>query len=45
MQFGKFINEYRLYWMWPILISIVVFGALFALTEGATAVPFVYTRF
>lgn len=33
------------YWLLPVVIMMVVFGALIMLTEGSVVAPFIYTLF
>ena len=33
------------YWMLPILVTMLLFGGLIALTQGSAIAPFIYTIF
>ncbi len=33
------------YWLLPVVIMLVVFGALIVLTQGSVVAPFIYTLF
>jgi uncharacterized protein DUF5989 len=33
------------YWLLPIVIMLVIFGALIVLTQGSAVAPFIYTLF
>lgn len=41
----QFLWERKLWWLIPMLIVLVVFGALLVLTQGSAIAPFVYTLF
>ncbi len=40
-----FINTRKKYWMAPLIISLVVLGALIIFTQGSAIAPFIYTLF
>ena len=40
-----FIKTRKKYWIIPLLLMFVLFGAVFILTQGSPAAPFVYTLF
>lgn len=40
-----FICVRKKFWLLPILIVMLLFGALMALTQGSAVAPFVYTLF
>lgn len=40
-----FMRARKKYWLLPVVIMMVVFGALIMLTEGSVVVPFIYTLF
>ncbi len=44
-EFWDFLKVRKKYWLFPILIVLVLFGALIALTKGTAVAPFIYTIF
>ncbi len=40
-----FIKENKKYWLAPIVITLVLVGALLALAQGSAIAPFIYTLF
>jgi hypothetical protein len=40
-----FMGVRKKYWLIPVLIMLVVFGALLVLTQGSVVAPFIYTLF
>lgn len=40
-----FIKTRKKYWIIPLLLLFVLFGAVFVLTQGTPAAPFIYTLF
>ena len=44
-EFWRFLRVRNKFWLLPILIMMVVFGGLVALTKGSVFAPFVYTLF
>ena len=49
MEFLKdlwdFMRVRKKFWLAPIIILLVMFGALLVLTEGSAIAPFIYTLF
>ncbi|EMH80456.1 hypothetical protein HIMB114_00008460 [alpha proteobacterium HIMB114] len=45
MEFWDFLKVRKKYWLLPILIVLVLFGALIVLTQGTAVAPFIYTIF
>lgn len=49
MEFIKelwtFLRTRKKYWLLPIIVMLVVFGALIVLTQGSAVAPFIYTLF
>jgi len=41
----EFLKYRKKYWLLPIIIVLVLFGALIALTQGTAIAPFIYTIF
>ena len=44
-EFWDFIKVRKKYWLLPIFFILVLFGALFALSQGTAVSPFIYTIF
>ena len=44
-EFCDFIKVRKKYWLLPILIVLVLFGALIVLSQGTAVAPFIYTIF
>jgi hypothetical protein len=44
-EFWKFIKVRKKFWLLPILIALVLLGALLVLTQGSAISPFIYTLF
>ena len=40
-----FMRVRKKYWLLPIVIMLVIFGALIVLTQGSAVAPFIYTLF
>ena len=40
-EFLKFLMERKKYWLIPILLFLLVFGALFVVTQGTAVAPFI----
>lgn len=40
-----FLNERKKYWLAPLIITLVLLGALIILTQGSAIAPFIYTLF
>ena len=40
-----FMNERKKYWLAPLIITLVLLGALIVLTQGSAIAPFIYTLF
>jgi hypothetical protein len=45
IEFWDFLKIRKKYWLLPILIVLVLFGALIVLTKGTAVAPFIYTIF
>ena len=45
LEFWEFVKERKKWWLLPILILLLLFGALIFLTEGSAVAPFIYTLF
>ena len=44
-EFFEFLKIRKKYWLLPILIVLVLFGALIVLSQGSAIAPFIYTIF
>tara|TARA_B100000941_G_scaffold149429_1_gene105932 strand:- start:794 stop:946 length:153 start_codon:yes stop_codon:yes gene_type:complete len=44
-EFWEFLIERKKYWLFPILIVLMIFGALIILSQGSAVAPFIYTIF
>jgi hypothetical protein len=40
-----FLKERKKFWMLPIIITLLLFGALIILSSGSAVAPFIYTLF
>ena len=45
IEFLKFLKVRKKYWLLPILLVLVLFGALIVLSQGSAVAPFIYTIF
>ena len=45
VEFWEFIKYRKKWWLTPIIIILIIFGALIILTEGSVVAPFIYTLF
>lgn len=41
----KFLRERKKWWLFPVILVLLVIGALLVLTSGTAVAPFVYTFF
>jgi len=44
-EFWDFLKIRKKYWLFPILLMLVLFGALIVLSQGSAIAPFIYTIF
>jgi hypothetical protein len=44
-ELWQFMRENKKYWMAPIVITLVLVGALLVLAKGSAIAPFIYTLF
>lgn len=44
-EFWLFLRTRKKYWLIPIIVVTVVFGALIAFAEGSALAPFIYALF
>lgn len=40
-----FLNERKKFWLLPLILTLVLLGALVVLTHGSALAPFIYTLF
>ena len=45
IEFLFFLRIRKKFWLYPILILLLIFGALIVLTQGTAIAPFIYTIF
>ena len=45
LEFWDFMKVRKKWWLAPIIIFLVLFGALIVMTEGSAIAPFIYTLF
>jgi hypothetical protein len=44
-EFLEFLRVRKKYWLFPILLTLVLFGAVIVLSQGSAIAPFIYTIF
>ena len=44
-EFWDFMKVRKKWWLMPIVLALVLIGALIVLTEGSAVAPFIYTLF
>jgi len=44
-EFWEFLKMRKKYWLFPILLVLLLFGALIVLSQGSAVAPFIYTIF
>lgn len=44
-EFWAFLRARKKFWLVPMLIAMVLLGALIVLTQGSAVAPFIYTLF
>jgi len=45
LEFLRFLQVRKKYWLLPVLMMTAVFGGLIVLTQGSAVAPFIYTLF
>jgi hypothetical protein len=45
LEFFTFLKIRKKYWLMPIVIILMIFGALVVLTQGSAVAPFIYAIF
>jgi len=41
----EFLNQRKKFWLLPVILVLLTFGAVIALTSGSAIAPFIYTLF
>ena len=44
-EFSAFLREGKKYWMAPLLLLMIILGALLVFAEGSAVAPFIYALF
>ncbi len=44
-ELWAFMRERKKFWLLPIILVLLLFGALLVMTEGTAVAPFIYTLF
>ena len=44
-ELWAFMRERKKFWLLPIVLVLLLFGSLLALTQGSVVAPFIYTLF
>ena len=44
-EFWTFLRVRKKFWLLPIIVMMLLFGALIVLTQGSAVAPFIYTIF
>jgi hypothetical protein len=45
LELWDFMRERKKYWLMPIVLVLLLFGALIVLAQGSAIAPFIYTLF
>ena len=45
IEFWEFLKYRKKWWLAPIVLMLIILGALIILTEGSAIAPFIYTLF
>jgi Family of unknown function (DUF5989) len=45
LELWAFMRERKKFWLLPIVVVLLFFGALIVLTQGSAVAPFIYTLF
>lgn len=45
LELWAFMRARKKFWLLPIMVMMVLFGALIVLTQGSAVAPFIYTLF
>ncbi len=44
-ELWRFLRARKKYWLWPIIVVMLLLGALIVLAQGSDIAPFIYTLF
>lgn len=44
-EFAAFLRTRKKFWLAPLIVLFMLFGALFVLSQGSVVAPFIYTLF
>ncbi len=44
-ELWRFLRTRKKYWLWPIIVVMLLLGALIVLAQGSAIAPFIYTLF
>jgi len=44
-EFWSFLRTRKKYWLLPVLVTMLIVGALLVLAQGSAVAPFIYTLF
>ena len=44
-EFWQFLGERKKWWLTPIVVTLVLLGALIVFSQGSVVAPFIYTLF
>ncbi len=42
-EFFSFLLKRKKFWLYPIILTLLIFGILIVLTQGSAIAPFIYT--
>jgi len=45
IEFWEFLKVRKRYWLWPIVVVLMLLGALIVFTESSAIAPFIYALF
>ena len=45
LEFWEFLKTHKKWWLVPIVVFLILLGALIVLTEGSALAPFIYALF
>ena len=45
VEFWDYMKDRKKFWLLPIFVVVMVFGALIVLSQGSAVAPFIYTIF
>ena len=44
-ELWMFLRSRKKFWLWPIFVTMALFGVLIVLAQGSAVAPFIYTLF